>query len=297
MSTEKKWKNRLKQLLKVFLSALALYLVFSTISFSEVVNVYSNANWSYIFLAVLFFIGSKLVAAIRLNSFFSAINVVMSQLNNIKLYMLGMFYNIFVPGGIGGDGYKVYFINKHFDTKIKKSIAAVVLDRVIGLLVLLSIAIVLFSFIDEQYFPWPQWLIVFLLIPLYFTVRWILRRFFPEFGSIFHRVSGLSFLVQFLQLICALFILKAIHQQESIYFYLFVFLISSLAAAIPFTIGGAGARELTFLYASQIFPINVHVAIALSLTFYLITLLVSLSGFYYVFSPQSIYPALFKKNT
>lgn len=220
----------------------------------------------------------------------------MSQLNNIKLYMLGMFYNIFVPGGIGGDGYKVYFIKKHFDAKIKKSIAAVVLDRVIGLLVLVFIAIVLFGFIDEQYFPGPQWLIILLLIPLYFTVRWILQRFFPEFGSIFHRATGLSFLVQFLQLICAFFILKAIHQHESIYFYLFVFLISSLAAAIPFTIGGAGARELTFLYASQIFPINVHVAIALSLTFYLITLLVSLSGVYYVFSPQSIYPALFKKK-
>src|SRR6476646_11862338 len=55
---------------------------------------------------------------------------------NIKLYWMGMFYNLFLPGSISGDAYKVVLLKKRYDSSYKKTSAAVLLDRFSGLLAL-----------------------------------------------------------------------------------------------------------------------------------------------------------------
>jgi uncharacterized membrane protein YbhN (UPF0104 family) len=72
--------------------------------------------------------------------------------------------------------------------------------------------------------------------------------------------------------------------------YLFVFLLSSVVAVIPFTIGGIGAREIAFLYAAGYLNLDTSLSIALSLLFFFITVLVSLTGIVYVYRPESVYP-------
>lgn len=201
--------------------------------------------------------------------------------------MLGMFYNLFLPGGIGGDGYKVYYLKKNFQASTRNMIAAVALDRLSGLAALMIIAAIMLQFLNFQYDQF-SWLILLIALPAYFLGRWLVRRFFVLFLSIYHKVIGLSLLVQGIQVLCALALLVAFGQKDLLLSYLFLFLLSSLAAAIPFTIGGAGARELTFLYGAQLFGIDIAVAIALSLSFYLITMTVSLSGLYFVIRPGSL---------
>ncbi len=282
-----RWSNRIKQLLKIVISAAALYVVFSKISFDEVMAVYRQANWLWLPAAVLLFAFSKLVAAVRLNLFFDAVGVHLSGKQNIRLYLLGMFYNLFLPGGIGGDGYKVYFLKQRFQSQTKHIISAVLLDRISGLLALSALAALMLVLPG---LPLPDYwqLLPLLIIPGYFIARYTIRRFFSLFKSIFNRVLLLSLGVQAVQLLCAFAILQSMDQQQMILSYLFLFLISSLAAAIPFTIGGAGARELTFLYGSGLFGIDVHAAVALSLSFYLITVMVSATGLWYVVSPGKL---------
>lgn len=60
---------------------------------------------------------SKIISSIRLNRYFKDINLSLSQTYNLKLYYLGMFYNLFLPGGIGGDGYKIYIIKNILNKK------------------------------------------------------------------------------------------------------------------------------------------------------------------------------------
>ena len=60
--------------------------------------------------------------------------------------------------------------------------------------------------------------------------------------------------------------------------YLILFLISSLAAMVPVTIGGAGARELSFLYGAPFLQINPEHAVAIGFLFYLVSTAVSLTG-------------------
>jgi len=55
------------------------------------------------------------------------------------LFMLGIFFNMFLPGGTGGDLLKIYFLFREIPEKQKKSkgLLAVLMDRLIGLLALI----------------------------------------------------------------------------------------------------------------------------------------------------------------
>jgi uncharacterized membrane protein YbhN (UPF0104 family) len=65
--------------------------------------------------------------------------------------------------------------------------------------------------------------------------------------------------------------------------YIFLFLISSVVAVLPLTIGGLGAREVVFLEGSKYFGLIRENSIVISILFYLITLFTSAWGLFYVF--------------
>ena len=74
--------------------------------------------------------------------------------------------------------------------------------------------------------------------------------------------------------------------------YVFIFLISSVVAVLPLTIGGLGAREVVFLEGSAFFGLAKEISVVISLIFYLITLVTSAVGLFYVFND----PLQQKKN-
>jgi len=283
-----KLNKYLKFVLKLALTFAALYFVFTRIEFSEVLAVYKGIKPFWLIMAVLFFLFSKIVSAVRLNEYFRGIDLNITQIINFKLYLLGMFYNLFLPGGIGGDGYKIYLLNRKGNIKIRRLISAILIDRITGLSAVVYLLIILAYFVsvpipfNYQYFIW-------LLIPLgagvYFLV---IRKFFPSFTSIFLKTNLHSLGVQTLQCLCALFILLSLSQNDQLLSYILLFLISSVIAGLPITVGGVGARELTFLFGARFLELNVEVSIALSLMFYLITASVSLSGSYYSFRPDRL---------
>jgi len=87
-----------------------------------------------------------------------------------------------------------------------------------------------------------------------------------------------SFMVQGLQLLAILMILGAFNIKTDQIEYLLIFLISSVAAMLPISVGGIGIREMVFFKISDLLFLDQKVAVAISLTFYLITLLASSFG-------------------
>jgi len=63
---------------------------------------------------------------------------------------------------------------------------------------------------------------------------------------------------------------------------LVIFLISSIVAILPFTVGGIGARELTFLYLLELIHSDVHIGVTLSILFFIITAISSLIGIVFI---------------
>lgn len=266
---------------KIVFTISLIYLVASKIDFREFWLVLSKCNPLLLIVAIAFFIFSKIISSLRLNLFFRSMGLMLSEKFNLRLYWLGMYYNLFLPGGIGGDGYKVYLLNREKKASIKEMVTTLLLDRVTGLLALFILLIILSYFVPfpkvVKYWAWG-------LIPLSELVFYgIIRKFFPNYVSVFHKTNALSFGVQFSQLITAFFILIAMHQFSQLSAYLFLFLISSVVAVIPFTLGGIGAREITFLTGAELLNLNVHISVAVSMIFFLITAIVSLWGIRYSF--------------
>jgi uncharacterized membrane protein YbhN (UPF0104 family) len=109
------------------------------------------------------------------------------------------------------------------------------------------------------------------------------KKWFPSFVSSFFPTLWYGLAVQFLQVICVVGIMQSIGIQHHFAEFQLLFLVSSIVSILPFTIGGLGAREVVFLWGSQQFGLVQSEAIFISLLFYLITLVSSLAGIYWVY--------------
>jgi uncharacterized membrane protein YbhN (UPF0104 family) len=194
-----------------------------------------------------------------------------------------MFYNSFLPGGIGGDGYKVYWLNKNYRTKISSLISASLLDRASGLIALLLLCTIFSIFISYEFTF--KYLILLVIPIMYLLYYMIVKYFFTSFSAAFYYTNLYSIAVQVLQIISIAFILLAIGIQKSMIDYWFLFLVSSIAYALPITFGGVGSRELVFLFGAKILNLDVNMAVTVGLTFFLIQTITAFWGIKYLIFP------------
>ena len=278
-----KLPSLVKVLLKLSITFAALWYVFSRIELKQVMEIMTQSNFLYLAGALILFVLSKMVSSFRLNRYLGAIEIHLSEKANMKLYLLGMYYNLFLPGGIGGDGYKIYLLNKRYDVSTRKIFWAVMMDRIIGVLALFCMAVILFCFVPGMgKYAWFAWMLVPLAVLFTFLVS---RHFFPYLLSVFGITNLQSLLVQLLQLLSALLILLSLKVPGNLETYLFIFLLSSIVAVLPLTIGGIGSREFTFMLGAQWLGLDLNLSIALSLLFYLITAFTSFWGIIYSIGP------------
>lgn len=281
----------MKLFLKLTLTGLALFLVFRKIDVEETWVLIRSANGFYLLLAVSFFVFSKIFSALRLNLYFMDLGLRIPSLQNLKLYAIGMFYNLFLPGGIGGDGYKVYLLNRKYGTSVKNLLSAVFLDRINGLVMLVFLMFALFlqvetsDFLEVNTQAWA-WIGLF-TVPLAFYAG--MRFFFQKFMGSLPFTLLYSLFVQLMQLICSYYILLGLGVSDQIVEYLFVFLLSSIVAVLPLTIGGVGARELVFIFSHGYIGIDKNTAVAFSLLFFVITATTSLTGIFFRFKKEALY--------
>ena len=278
-----KYKKKILTGLKFLFSFVLVYFVISKMNVNQVLNLFSKANLVYLLFAVVFFILSKLIASYRLNLYFHNIDINLTKKSNLKLYSLGMFYNLFLPGGIGGDGYKAWLLNKNYGVKTKKIISILFADRLSGMLLIYCIGAILSLFIENELFELFR-VLVFISIPIAIFSFWALNKYIFKSGfavvwkSILH-----SAFVQFSQLISVIFILKSLAVEMHNIEYLLIFFISSIVSVLPISIGGIGLREVTFFYGAKYFLLNENVSIGISVLFFIIQAMVSLIGIYYHF--------------
>lgn len=271
---------------KLLITVLAIYIVIRKIDLTELWSYIKDVNLLYLFIALITLGISKIIEAFRLNIFFRAKNVILDEIQNLKLYLLGMFYNLFLPGGIGGDGYKVYWLKKNQGAKLKSVIWASVLNRVNGLFGLIILVCISTIFISFD-FKFNNYLV--LLIPVgYIIYYFTLKIFFKDYTSTLPKTTVQSTIIQFLQVLSAHFILISLGLDSAYHDYWFLFLISGIIFAIPVTLGGFGSRELVFVYASQFLMVDVNLAVALGLLTYVIRAILSFSGVYFIAFPSKL---------
>lgn len=192
-----------------------------------------------------------------------------------------MFYNQFLPGGIGGDTYKVLLLKNKRQVPWRDGIGVMLNDRISGIIALMALVTLLYYCIAFNrilnYFAWGT----ILFFPVVYYL--FLKRFYPVHKKSFHTLIIYSICVQAFQFILLLCLMAAVDQHDHLIAYLFIFGISSIAANLPISIGGIGIREFIFAAGAQYFGFIPEQAVLLSMTFYIISFLVSLPGVIWIF--------------
>lgn len=278
-----------KNLLKVLITVGAFYWLFSKLDpkdIQEVKEALLSSNPLYLLLALIFYFISIVIASSRLNSFFKAIGLNLPERYNFRLYLLGLLYNFFLPGGIGGDGYKIFFIKKNFNISRKKVLGAVFFDRLSGLWALGIVSGALIIFMPRFAIPNSVTIAVLLIGTL--SYLYVLRLFFKEFLANFVITHLKALFVQGFQAVAVICILYSIGFEDKFSPYIFIFMVTSLTAIIPSIGGAAGVRDYAMLSLTDYLGLDRHFSLIISMTFYIISLIVASSGIYYIFRPQRL---------
>jgi len=273
-----KW---LKLLVKIVITAGCLWYVSKKIDFHQLSQTLLKANWLFLAAAVLFYMISKVAAAFRLNIYFRNINIPLSQVTNLKLYWLGLFYNLFLPGSISGDAYKVIFLTRKFAVPYKKTTAAVILDRLTGLLGL-AFVLALYGFLVLDNNLYRSILLLAAIIATILAYV-IIKKWFSDFLPGFWSTFLLGLVVQLFSNGCAYMIMLALGIDHDFNKYIFIFLVASIAAVLPLTLGGLGAREIVFLELSKYFGLVEHTSVLIGFLIYITVVISSAWGMIYVF--------------
>lgn len=272
----------LKLLLKIIITIACIWYVSTRINFKELAAALRDINWLLFGGGILLYAGSKVVGAFRLNIYFRNIKIDLPAATNLRLYWLGLFYNLFLPGSISGDAYKVIMLSKKFGRPYAKTTAAVVLDRLTGLLGLGLVLAFYGAFVlkNNLYIGGIVSLALLAILLAYF----IIKKWFPDFLPGFWSTFLLALLVQVFANGSAYLIILSLGIHDSLNQYMFIFLVASIAAVLPLTLGGLGAREIVFLELSRYFGLPEHSSVLIGFLVYIAVLISAAWGLVYIFA-------------
>lgn len=278
-------KKRLKTALKVCVSLGALAFVFTRIDLQATWQTLKAVNVAWLAAALFVYIASQLVSSERLRLMLRPLGIRLQRWVCVKLYWLGMFYNFFLPGGVGGDGYKVYWLHKRHPASVRRLVMCLLGDRLSGLAAILVYTVLYAAFrtglLGAHANEYPDQHYLLLLLPVGAWLYWLFFKLFAyRLRWTAFWAAAVSLLVQGLQMAAAAAILTGLGVERQMGDYLFLFLLSSVASAVPITVGGVGAREVAFMIGSAHLGTDQTTAIALSLLFYAVSLASALPGLY-----------------
>ncbi len=110
---------------------------------AQMVEAIRNAQYRWVALGILAYTVVEIAAAFRWHVLLKVQKIHLSLPRLSGLFLIGMFYNQFLPGGTGGDIIKSYYLLKETPDKKAGALLAVVFDRFIGLVALVAITVTL----------------------------------------------------------------------------------------------------------------------------------------------------------
>jgi len=112
---------------------------------AQMVQALRHAQYHWVAIGILAYVVVEIAAAFRWHVLLKVQRIHLSLPRLSGLFLIGMFYNQFLPGGTGGDIIKSYFLVKETPDKRAGALLAVVFDRFIGLVALVTITGALIS--------------------------------------------------------------------------------------------------------------------------------------------------------
>jgi uncharacterized protein (TIRG00374 family) len=139
-------KKILVTIIQLSVTGLLLWYVFHDANQRQQMKVaLAAADYRWVGGAILAYMMVEVAAAIRWQILLRVQKIRLNFPRLSGLFLIGMFYNQFLPGGTGGDIIKSYLLLKETPEHKAGALLAVVFDRLIGLVALVAITVTLVS--------------------------------------------------------------------------------------------------------------------------------------------------------
>lgn len=281
----KKLSPTLISILKYLFAFGMLAFVFNKIGLEDISSYMKEISFGELVAALLMATAAQVASAMRMRYFFDKAMFNMSAKFAIVLYYVGAFYNFLLPGGIGGDAYKVMLVRKRMDIGAVQGIRIMVADRASGLCVIMMTFILGCYLIGiNNAIPYGSFLLISstIIVPAVYIIasKKLLRQQPVDMvGSLTYSVMA-----QMLWMSTLYLLWKSIGHGQHLLEYITLYCAASIASMIPVSPGGLGLRELTYLYGAALLhtllgrDVNADLGIAMSLCMFAITFVSALPG-------------------
>ena len=278
-------KNKLLGIFQIIVTVFFIYYTLSKIGLNKILEVVKSADLLLILFASIVYFLSQIISSERLWFILKENNLIISSKENIKLYMVGIFYNFFIPGGVGGDAYKGVLMNKKFQWSLKKIYKLLILDRLIGFGVIICLIIVFSGFILDLEFMSKFGAFLAPLYALLFVIGKVIVQKIFENESVYTRSFFISHIIQILQFGSIILILFSLGVTNNYFTFLYIFLISSVLSIFSF--GGIGIREYVFFTLASNTAVSPDIATSVGLIFTFSALISSVPGLFFLIKIKS----------
>lgn len=299
-------KQILNIIVRLTLTILILFVIFSKIDIRGTLGVIKNSNLMLMLLAFLTNFAFTYILALRWQMVLRLYGFSVSVWRSFKIYMIGLFFGNFLPSTVGTDVVRGIYIADR-ERQLSDVISSILIERWLGLLGIITyitiVPIIFFSRVQLRYFL-PLSAGGIILSGLFFASI-SNDRIFGFFFALFSKIKvlkigekinslftslriikdhrgqllinlALSFMIQVVFVFTNYFIVLS--QGLNISFTDLVIYVPfiSIISMIPVTINGLGLREWSYMtfFASA----AKEETVALSLSFFIVTVVFSLLG-------------------
>jgi glycosyltransferase 2 family protein len=302
----KKFKPAVILLIKLLVSGGLIAYILTRIHIERSFHALVSAKLSFIVLALVVYLFAQAVSAVRWTVLVRPLGIETPFRDLVSYYLIGMFFNLFAPGTVGGDVSRVYYLVKDQQRDDQgrtvptvRAAMSVLMDRAIGMVVLVwmgAAGLMLFPS-----YPVPTAIrSLTLMLALGFAICTVLipvlRRALPEDGNStivklrlvlrsyrthWHAIAVgilLSLIVHLVQAWMHLVMGRALNLAIPFSFCLIVYPLVGTFAAIPISLNGLGLREGGYIFLLGIIGIDSENGIAFGLLLFLIVATDSLIG-------------------
>lgn len=269
-----------------------LYIVLSRTGPERVFYILKGMNLSAFISAILLYLLAQFISTCRWKLLLPG-TLKIKKL--FPLYMIGSFFNTILPGLIGGDAVKAFYLYQ-VTGRGSLTLSSIFMDRYLGFVMLTVICIIAFPFGYSYFQNSPiAWMLPFIVLSfiiaslLFFGLRLGKRiKILSEFYDYFHSYRNqkgiivkallISAFVQFSGILAVYILALGIGELVPFLACLIFLPLIIMFAALPISISGIGIREGAFVLFFGLIGIRPDVAAAISLSWFLANASGSLLG-------------------
>ncbi len=143
--TKSRKNKHLSTVVRIIVAGAAVYLICRGQDWPKVGKTLADMNIWYFLGSIVVYLFSQCLVGFRWWLLLLAQHIYIDWLAAIRLNLLGLFYNNFLPSSLGGDFVRAWYITKHTDKKLAAA-WSVLIDRIVGVFGMVIIAMFCYIF-------------------------------------------------------------------------------------------------------------------------------------------------------